>query len=188
MVSQEKHSQVEAERGRTQRAAHTARSSWHLICTKPNCRFHLVLYQRQKLWQQRHTIVSQACIPSHMLDHGHGVGICTWAWLPGSSYERVKLPAPKWAVGISKSSPQPSVSQCCAWTDLPLCYKKKKINRKKWDLWKDCSTRKNEHCLEAWWKTRSLKMTFHREQNKTLENDTRYKRWQTSSLWNDTEQ
>ena len=107
--------------------------------------------------------------------------------LPGSSYERVKPPAPKWAMGVTKESLQPSASKCCTSTDLSLCYKKKKINRKKWDLWEDYSTRKKQQCLKAWWKT-SLKMNFHRELNKILESDTRYKRWQTSSLWDDGEQ
>lgn len=75
------------ERKNSESSPYRTRSSWHLICTKQNCRFHLVLYQRQKLWQQRHTIVSQACIPSHMLDHGH----TGWGYAPEPDFQALLM-------------------------------------------------------------------------------------------------
>lgn len=37
-----------------------------LICTKKHYSAHLILYQRQKLWQWRHTLSSQTIIPCQM--------------------------------------------------------------------------------------------------------------------------
>ena len=58
LASKEKLSQVGEERGKTQKSPCCARWISHLICTKQNCWSHLILYQRQKLWQQRHVITS----------------------------------------------------------------------------------------------------------------------------------